>query len=253
MLYHLAERHFREREFARALEMYGEALAAQPVFPEAMVGMARVHRAAGDLTLARRYYRAALDASSQMSIPDEEYAIRLELARLFALSGAAADLQLQREELQRVVDRDPVFSRSDNELHRDAMLDLLYRSGLDRVLVLYRLDFPQAREAHQRMGELLLASGTREEIDLAVEHFLFAVVESAGRAVNAVIDIRYDFEFSTVENLLILTQEYPDIHRYLREVDFFSALGGLADALEQSTREAGPARAAEIRGIPGVR
>lgn len=247
VLFQVAERYFRERDFARAMEMYGEALARQPVYPEAMVGMARVHRAAGDLALARRYYTGALEQAHHLLVPDEEFAIRLELARLFSVSGTREDLARRREQLELVVARDPVFSRRENELHRDAMRDLLYRNGLDRVLVLYRLNFPQSQEAHRRLGELLLESGRQEDHDLAVEHFLFAVVEIAGRAVNALIDIQFDFEFTTVRNLLETARDHPDVGRYLDRVDFESALVGLADALDLASDPAGSARAEEIR------
>ncbi len=219
----------------------------QPVYPEAMVGMARVHRASGDTTLARRYYRQALESAHQLVIPDEEFSIRLELAELYALSGTTEDMRLRRKELEIVVNRDPVFSGREDDRLREAMVDLLYGNGLNRVLVLYRLDFPQAREAHRRMGEMLLQSDRSQDHLDAVEHLLFAAVEVAGRAVRALIDIQFNYEFTTVERLIADAAEHPDVARYLEQADLRGILHSLADALEQSPRENGAARAAEIR------
>lgn len=247
VLHQIAERHYRAREFAQALEMYGEALVVHPVYPEAMVGMARVHRAAGDTTLAERYYRQALADSHHLVIPDEEFAIRLELAELYSLSGPERDERLRREQLQTVVDRDPIFSRREEPNRRDAMEDLLYRSGLDRVLVLYRLEFPQALEAHHRLGVLLSDSNDPEDRRLAVEHFLFAAVEIAGRAVRALIEIQFDFEFTTIENLLATADAYPEVAAYLESAGFRRILLALADALDAAPDERGSARAEAIR------
>jgi tetratricopeptide (TPR) repeat protein len=247
VLYQKAERHFRHREFSRALELFGDALALQPIFPEAMVGMARVYRAAGDTTLAIRYYREALDDARHMIIPDEQFAVRLELAQLYALSHRAQDQVARREQLDRVVAMDPIFSRESFPEQRDAMRNLLYRGGLDRVLVLYRLSFPQALDAHRQLGLIHLEAGSEDAHDIAVEHLLFAAVEIAGRAVRALIDIRYDYEFTSVAELLERSREHPEVDEYLQNADFRGVLLDLAEALEGSGNNNGVTRAAEIR------
>lgn len=247
VLYQKAERHFRNREFSQALELFGDALALQPVFPEAMVGMARVYRAAGDTTLAVRYFHEALSDAQHMIIPDDQFAVRLELADLYALSHRPQDREARREQLQHVVDLDPIFSRVSFPEQRDAMRELLYGGGLDRVLVLYRLSFPQALDAHRQLGLIRLERGPERDYDAAVEHLLFATVEIAGRAVRALIDIQYDYEFTTVTELLERSREYPEVDRYLRNAEFRSVLLDLAEALEGAADDRGSLRAAEIR------
>ena len=249
VLYETAERHFRNREFSLALEMYGEALSVQPVFPEAMAGMARVHRAAGDTTLSKRYFLRALGDAHHLIIPDQEYALRLELARLYELSGTEQDMRNRQEQLEAIVARDPIFSRTEDPQRRDAMVDLLYRNGLNRVLVLYRLDFPQSLEAHRRLGQLLLDARSPDDREQAVEHLLFAVVEIAGRAVEALIDIQFDFTFTSVENLLATASRHPDVLRYLENSRFLPVLRDLADALEAAPDNRGLQQAREIRRV----
>lgn len=249
VLYETAERHFRNREFSLALDMYGEALSLQPVFPEAMAGMARVHRAAGDTTLSKRYFLRALDDAHHLIIPDQEYALRLELARLYELSGTEQDMRNRRIQLEAIVAQDPIFSRTEDTQRRDAMVDLLYRNGLNRVLVLYRLDFPQSLEAHRRLGQMLLDARSADDRERAVEHLLFVVVEIAGRAVEALIDIQFDFTFTSVEDLLSVASRHRDVSRYLENARFLPALRDLADALEAAPDDRGLQQAREIRRV----
>lgn len=230
-----------DRDYAEALRLYSQALENQPVYPEAYLGIARVYRAEGDTTLADRYYQTALDQATALDVPDEESEIRLELAEMYRQIGRDRDA---RNELQRVINRDPVFAGVDDTGQRHAMRERLYESGLNRVLVLYRLDYPQALEAHRRYARYLLREG--EQTDLAVEHLLFGVVEIAGRAVAAIIDREFDYQFTTISDLLLTARRFPEVQRYLDEMGFIEMLLQLAEALDETEAD-GTRAALEIR------
>jgi tetratricopeptide (TPR) repeat protein len=232
------------RDYAAAIRLYSRALSAQPVYPKAYIGMARVYAAEGDTALARRYYQQALEQSGSLQIPDEAFELRLELARLLEQEGAD---QEYRNALRRIVNEDPIFNSDSDNTQRRAMRERLLESGLNRVLILYRLDFPQALEAHRELADYLLQDPNARRREEAVEHLLFSVVEIAGRAVNAIIDHEFDYQFTTVSDLILTAQRYPDVSRYLQEMGFLELLLQLAAALDDSNADGAQRAAVEIR------
>ena len=152
-----------------------------------------------------------------------------------------------RTMLLSVVNRDPVFVGRDDNNQREAMLELLLRRGLDRVLVLYRLDFPQSLDAHLQYGRYLVQRGGQSDIDLAVEHLLFGVVEIASRAVEAIIERRFDYQFESVASFLQTADLHPEVAAYLQNHAFEATLRDLADVLDMSSLVGAEAAAAGIR------
>ena len=227
-----AEAAARNREYSVALRGYARALEDRPVYPEAFVGMARTYRQLQDFTLAERYYRRALDNVSQLQIPADRYAIYMEMARMYdGLRGSDDFERLYRNTLLTVIEDDPTFSDNEPPGQREAMRAVLFEDGINRVVVLYRLDFPAAMEAHRMYGRYLLETSEHNEWLEAVEHFLFVVVEIAGRAVEAVIEREFDYEFSTMVDLYGTVTAYPSILGYLRSEELVTALRDLSAAL----------------------
>ncbi|WP_181015302.1 tetratricopeptide repeat protein [Alkalispirochaeta sphaeroplastigenens] len=249
VLYEIGQRHYRNRSYARALEYYGQALARQPLFPEAHAGIARVHRAAGDRDLAIRSFRQALEMSPHLSIPEEQIHLRLELVQLYSYLDAREARELREKELLHILEDDPVFSREADQGQREAMETLLYRSGLDRVLVLYRLDYTRTVEAHRLRGLDLLETSRQDDRHLAVEHFLFAAVAVASRAVEAIIQRQYDFEFTTLRAFFPVAHRYPEVDHFLEISKFREILSLLARALEESGDPRGGESARMIRAV----
>lgn len=244
VLYERGERARREGRLAEALRRYSEALRVRPVYPEAQLGTARVYRAGGDGLLAERYYRRAVEQAAALAIPDEVFRIESELAGLLR-DGNRQDEAIAI--LQRLTARDPIFGRRDNLGQRDAMVALLFSGGLDRVLVLYRLNFPQALDAHKQLGDYYLSFPQPEAYERAAEHLLFAVVEVTSRAIRAVIERDVGYEFATLQSFLNVARTYPEVNAYLRKYELRALLLGLAVALDEIPAPNAALRAGEIR------
>ena len=239
VLYELARSEMADRNFGVALQRFGEALAEQPIFPEARAGMAAVFAAEGDYLLAERYYRQSISQARQLNVPDQEVLIRHELATLLRRQGRTADY---RRELEAVVQRDPVFTGTHNDWQRRAMYDLLLDRGLDRVLVLYRLSHPEVTGAHLELGRWDLDQGDER----AVEHLLFATVELVSRTVSAVINRRYNFQFTSLSELFAVVESVPNARSFVQDERLTDLLLDLADALRTLSDRRGALRAAEI-------
>lgn len=251
--YQLGNRELQQRNHARALEHFSEALAGQPLFPEALAGIARTHQAAGDVALAREYFLAALEYAPSLAVRDDEHRIRLELVDLLEFSHRREDEALLREQLLAIIDGDPVFNRRDAVPHqRDQMYELLLESGLDRVLVLYRLDYPQAAAGHWRYGAALLEENDEDLRSRAVEHLLFAVVETAGRGIAAIIEESFQFQFTTMEQFFSVLPDYPHVEAYVQEARLPLMLRQLARALEGSGDPRGADAARAIARNPFI-
>jgi hypothetical protein len=206
--------------------------------------MARIYRLEGDIDLAERYYRLALEQEGAFVIPDEAHLLRIELAHMYRQNGRDTEY---RNMILRVIREDPIFSEGAQNGRRAAMRERLYEDGLNRVLVLYRLDFPQALEAHRSYASYLSRQSDTESQNEAVEHLMFAVVEIAGRAINAIIERESDYQFTTVSDMLLTAQRYANIREYLNDMDFLTLLLQLSAQLERTDREAGADVAADIR------
>ncbi len=245
--YQLGQMELRNRNYAQALELFSEALAGQPLFPEALAGIAATHQAVGDFSLAREYYLSSLHLSSHLVVKDDENRLRMNLVELLEFSDHREDEELLRAQLDAVIASDPIFTRRDPIPHqRDQMVSLLYGGGLDRVIVLYRLSHPQSTAGHRRMGTLLMSSDDEDDRRLAVEHLLFAVVEITGRAVEAIIAESFRYQFTTMENFLETVQRYPAVRDYIAEVELIRILRELETALSRSPDAGATAAAAEI-------
>lgn len=235
-----------DRDPAQALRLYAQALAQAGRFPEANLGIARIYREAGDFGQAERHYQRSLQEAEFLQIPAQRFEIRLELAEMYRESG---NTEGYRNQILTILQNDPVFAQRDTGRQRRAMQERLLEDGLNRVLVLYRLDAPETLEAHLHRAEELERSARAEDRETARDHLMFAVVEIAGRAVDAIFRYEPDYQFSSIADLLITAARYPDVQAYLDDTGFISLLLRLASILEatpaDSPEHSGAVAAAE--------
>ncbi|MFW6330029.1 MAG: tetratricopeptide repeat protein [Alkalispirochaetaceae bacterium] len=226
---------FEEGAFSDALRSYQDALAEAGVMPEAELGIARVYNAQGDPLLAVRFYEQALDQEDQFDPPGLSHQARLELAELYRIAQPSR----YEEVLLEIVAEDTIFSDPDQESTKTQMRELLFEDGLDRLLVLYRLEEPFSTDAHLRLAEHYL----RGRRDAAFDHALFGVVKIYSEAIAAYRERNFDYEFDSVPRFHEVIRRDRVIRTYLRESGVYKALYDLALAAELYRPRSGASQA----------
>lgn len=225
LLLEQGHRQFDQGDFGAALRSYRDALVEAAVMPEAELGMARVYAAQADDLLAIRYYRGALEQERQFAVPELRYQGRLELAEIFR---RRREPELYEELLLEIVAEDTVFSSPEEEATREQMRQVLLSEGLDRLLILYRLDELFSVEAHQRLAGHFLDGGR----DAALDHALFAVVKILSEAIDGYRERNFDYEFETLLGFMDRLEGEPRIQDYLRQAGLYQSLYHLGRAID---------------------
>ncbi len=154
----LAEAHEQVEEFEQAAEAYGQALELSPRLPRALLGMARLQLATGELDLAEERVRLVLEASSPEMTPSQGLAVKLLLDILIgrAVSG---DLQAATEGLLWLRSILPAerLQSPDVEDSAEVIAQLLGRCGAEHLEELASLQ-------PERRGEVVLTLRKAEEL-----------------------------------------------------------------------------------------
>lgn len=234
---------FERKNLGEAVRFFRDALAAQRPFPEAEAGIGQVFEEEGNIPLAVRQYRRALEQSDAFYIAEDEYAVRYELAELFRNQGRWMEFE---DELLVIAERNPQFNPDNDPPYRRLVPNVLTREPLedrppeprlDILLRLYRLEENFAYRAHRDVGERYLA---RQVYEPAVEHLSFAAVAALSTLVEELRRDIYDYEFETTAGLIADALAVERLRGYIADTDLFRVLFRLSGALYGHEGAAGP-------------
>jgi cytochrome c-type biogenesis protein CcmH/NrfG len=218
--------HLRSRELGAAMESFRRAIRLRgSPFPEAEAGIGMVFSSEGQSQLAERQFRRALDQAQAFDIPHEAYRVRYLLAQLYF--DQIRNRRAYQETLSSVVEDDASFSAPENESLKEAYRETLIEEGIDRLLVLYRVEENFAREAHRLLGEHYLDS---RNADPALEHLLHAVLMIFSTAIDEYRRENPAYEFSTLQDFLERIARHEAILDYLDRSRAYRVLYNLGTA-----------------------
>jgi hypothetical protein len=123
------------------------------------------------------------------------------------------------------------------ELTKAAMLRILENDGVSRFLTLYRYNNSPVERAHRLLGFFCYASSR----PLAAEHLMFAFLIQNTLLIDEVIRGRYDFAFTSLEDLMGEIRRQRQLLAYLTETEYFRTMYYFASALYASNKHK-PAR-----------
>ena len=225
-----------ENELGVALRYAREAIEKEGRFyPEAEILIGDVFRAESNIELAERQYEKALKNSRQLYVLNDKYRI------LYKLADIRSDRKPEEYEqtLQQILEDDELYIRAVTTDLGTKMVTMLLDEGLDKLLVLYRLESYHSLRAHSELGRLYSEQGKWEK---AVLHFIFSVVTIFSRCIEEykIYDPEYIFEDADV--LFNSTKRYAAIQEYINETSLFRNMYYLGINLLNLGADAGTVR-----------
>lgn len=225
LLLELGKRAFREKNFGQALDYFRTSIARGGITPEAEMWIGRVFEEDGELDLAENQYQRALADASQFEIPAEATTIRYDLARIYNNTNQYGKYEVT---LKKIVSLDKQFVDPTEAFTRQSMVRVLKTDGLDKLLVLYRLDNQETLQAHSELGELYYRTGRYSD---SILNLTFAVITVFTVAIDAYRAEHPAYSFSSLDNLFLLATKHPRINNFLNSSNIFKDLYYLAASL----------------------
>ncbi|MDR2509775.1 MAG: hypothetical protein LBC77_03925 [Spirochaetaceae bacterium] len=213
-----------------ALEYFGRL----KEYPEAEFWIGEVYRLEGETAIAIKQYRKALEVNIEAESAQRALEVRYKIAELLLAEQNWTQLEAV---LNEIIQGDTLWNASDNFV-RNAMTRTLEGDGINAFLKMYRYRNDDQEKAHRMLGEFCYKSG---RYILAESHLAFAVLAQSTVIVEEAVRRRFDFEFTTLENLAAEISRRGAIKDYIVKVDYYRTLYFLGAAL-YANGKAPPAR-----------
>ena len=205
-------------------------------YPEAEFWMAETYRVEGELGLALLQYERAWNNRSLLEAPGFAVDILYKIADVHRIRRNYPEMErwaLQIIEAPQPYGDNLWTGTTDSEIRatmalRAAMMRILENDGIDRFLTLYRHRNTGVESAHRLLG--FYYYGTGRYIP-AAEHLMFAFLIQNSLLIDEIIRREYDFEFTSLEDLMELVGLRPELLTYVEETEYYRTAYYLASAL----------------------
>jgi tetratricopeptide (TPR) repeat protein len=203
-------------------------------YPEAEYWIGEVYRLEGERDIALDQYRKALAPHPEERSPDWKNDILYKIAELGATGQRYNEME---RALLEVLKDDTLWQESENFV-RNAMAQTLNNEGINQFLTMFRHDNGKTEKAHRLLGHYYYISG---RYNLAEAQLMFAALNTNTVVIAEAIRKRFDFTFTTLDDLMREIERRPDIQKYMAGADYFKTLYYLAASL-YANGKAAPAR-----------
>ncbi len=219
------KRAFQERNFGTALALFRQSIAAGGETPEADMWIGRVFEEEGELKLAVDQYDRALALKQQFVVREDALTVRYALANIYYETGQYGKYEVA---LRGIVAEDKYFSNPDLGGMRDAMLRILTSGGFDHLMLLYRLTELRTLRAHSELGAFMYRTGRYRDATL---NLAFSTITDFTTAIEELRRTNPDFEFTTIQDLLIRSLADPRLAAYFLSAQLYRDLYYLGASL----------------------
>jgi tetratricopeptide (TPR) repeat protein len=205
-------------------------------YPEADFWVAETLRVEGELSLALLQYERAWDNRALFEVPGFTVDILYRIADVQRIRRNYPEME--RWALQIIEAPQPYgdslwSGTTESDMRaamalRAAMMRILENDGIDRFLTLYRHRNTDVESAHRLLGFFYYATG---RYPLATEHLLFAFLIQNSLLIDEIIRRDYDFDFTTLENLLERVRARPELLAFIEDTEYYRTIYYLSSAL----------------------
>ena len=202
-------------------------------YPEAEYWLGETYRVEGEPGLALRQYRRALNAKDLLETPGFDVEILYKIASMHGLRQEYQEmekilLEILRSRSPIPSGRESIYWVSEGGSINAAMFRILENDGIDHFIRLYRNDDIRLERAHRRLGNFYYATSRH---GVATEHLLFSFMIQNSLLVKEIRRQHYDFEFSTLANLMSALERRDDLKTWMTEVQYYRTAYYLGAAL----------------------
>jgi tetratricopeptide (TPR) repeat protein len=197
-------------------------------YPEADYWLAETYRVEGELVLALRLYERAWNDRALLEAPGFAVDILYRIADVQRIRSNYPEME--RWALQIIEGPEPYGdSLWVGQMNlRAAMARVLENEGIERFLTLYRHRNTNVESAHRLLGFFYYATG---RYPLAAEHLMYAFLIQNSLLIDEIIRREYDFEFTSLDNLMGLVRARPELLAYIEETEYYRTVYYFASAL----------------------
>ncbi|MDR1446779.1 MAG: hypothetical protein LBI90_07795 [Treponema sp.] len=203
-------------------------------YPEAEYWIGETYRSEGELGIAINQYQKALAQSQLLENSDFELELFYKIAEL---------RRVRREypEMEKVLlgilsgippggetPRDSLWNQDSGTFARQAMMRTLERDGFSRFFTLYRYNNRDVEKAHRLLGFFFYSSGRHNS---APDHLMFAFLIQNSLIMEELIRRRFDFSFSSLDDLMAELKTRSNLLRYIEEIEYYKTAYYLAASL----------------------
>ena len=205
------------------------ALGTLKDYPEAEYWIGETYLIEGELNLAYSQFQKTLALRQTLENPD--FATEL-LYKIAAICRIRQDYNEMERTLLSILSTDRLWAGSENNepdgngqeavrpvhFEKQSMTRTLENNGINRFLMLYRYRSTETIDAHRLLGFYYYASGRHSR---AEEHLMFAFLIQNTVIIEEVIRNRYDFTFTTLEELSVEINRYPLLAEYAEKNEYY--------------------------------
>lgn len=204
-------------------------LASQAACPEADFLSGRIYEAEGESDVAFSFYEKAWADRAFLDIPDARFDIAFHMADLARDSGKPG---VQEKYLLNVLIEDPLYGKQNAE--SPTLLAMIRTLDTDRTpdrfFSLYRHDNATSLKACKDLAVIYLQSG---RVDRALPAAVFSACISTTLLSKTVAASDFDYEYSTMPDLMTRVGKKSDIAAWARESGVWDSFAVLARTLEE--------------------
>jgi len=209
---------YADREYGVALRYAREALEKQGhFFPEAEILIGDVFSAEGNKDLAIRQYEKALGMSKQLYVLNDKYRILYKLADIYSDENQ----HNYESTLKEIVYDDEMYLSAVQTQSGTQFITTLRNSGLDKLVILYRLKSYFSLEAHSMLGRLYFL---QEDFESSTLHLIFSTVTVISRCIEELQFYDPDFIYTDGVELFERTARYSAVQAYIKKTELYENL-----------------------------
>jgi tetratricopeptide (TPR) repeat protein len=209
------------------------ALGSLKNYPEAEYWIGETYRIEGELRLALSQFQKVYEQRKLLENPGFEVDILYKIADIYKIRQEYTSMERTLLDIitgltAEGIPRDSLWTEEASSFAKNALARTLDNDGIGRFLSLYRYNNTRVEAAHRLLGFYYYATGRHSQ---AKDHLMFAFLIQNTVLLEELIRGRYDFTFTSLEDLMAAIRRNSPQAAYLEEAEYYKTAYYLGTSL----------------------